>query len=272
MKAISLLAAVCLVLSAACPVVADMIYTSATVDGQNDSGNKPLSQATHDYGDVTGAAYAAVEGFSLSGMSALNWDSFDYGRPGSASTQSRQTLQFEVLSAGQPISFDWHIDGLLQMVLDDPQGLSAGPVTLTAAYGLQIYDGTSGDLEIASYWFTRDASGTYTQPVSNAGTYDFDGTTYEAGTLIDVTLDLGTSVSSYSHYYPGYYYYYPGYYYYGLDYYYGWGSGSYTSSCFYPDASTVDTFVNLRLIPEPAMLILLGVAGVAIAIGRRVKC
>ena len=264
MRGSMLLVTLLLVLVAAGAAPGGLIYTEAIVKGQADSGNKPHSEASSYSDSVLRQAAAEVGESYAGGMSQLDWDWYSGSEEPTAESRSVCPLLFEV-KAEAGISFDWHVDGELQLTLCDYQGMTGSGVVATVRYDLEIYDDTSGGAANASKSLSESRE-CYrrTQWVHETGTYDFNGKTFPPGTLIEVTLDLWTSAHGGTGSYGGY----------GGSYYSeGWGEYSQALSDLFGDYGgvTVDTLVNLRLIPEPATLVLLGLAGAVVGLGHRLK-
>lgn len=243
--------ALSLVLLTAGPAVAvlalDHVYTSALArddEGQEqDGGNQYYTSATHLGTFATEEATAEVSDtwgdLWVLGDSKIAWHSCEWKFP-EASTSSELTISLLVVNTGQPISFDYTITGLF-----DLSGTRCDPYAppLSTSYDLAVSDDRSGDSHNRSDFLSLPDSGSDSKSINTTHTYDFNDQTYAGGTWIDVTLDLDTRAWA--------------------DY--GWYPNSFAHA--QNIKVTLSNFQNL--VPEPAMLTLLGVGLVGVLVGRR---
>jgi len=250
---------VCLILlvaGSAQAVYTEAIAWNGSSSNDSDSGNKPYSEASYwsqSYlgggvylDDVHYLGIAEVLGGSLKGLSKVEIVD-DSGSPdidGTASTISRVTIPVRVLSDGA-ISFDWFLTGELKIVLEDSSGYWENNAQYDSSYAISVLDNVSSDSASSSDILTitkLDGVGSYITPVDLVETYDFGKDNYSAGTIIDVTLELQTSVDA------GYSYF---------------DAGTVISSDF-SNSLTIGNLNNLSAVPEPASIALLLLGGIGL--------
>ena len=253
MKTASFFLMVCLILMAVGTTHATLVYTEAYANDadipDHDYGDKPYSEASEWYYDqVHYIGIAEVQGNSLKGLSYAEVVKDDnYGINGDAFTISRMTIPLQVLSDGA-ISFDWSLTGELKVVLEGPGGWGFDP-QYDSSYDLSIIDSVSDDFASSSDILTvteQEGIGSYITPVELLEIYDFGGGSFSAGSIIDVTLELQTSIDA------GYGYF---------------GAGSVISSDF-SDSLTFDNLVNVQVVPEPCTLSLFSVGLIMVGCRR----
>ena len=118
-----------------------------------------------------------------------------------------------------------------------------------SSYDLSIIDSVSDDFASSSDILTvteQEGIGSYITPVELLEIYDFGGGSFSAGSIIDVTLELQTSIDA------GYGYF---------------GAGSVISSDF-SDSLTFDNLVNVQVVPEPCTLSLFSVGLIMVGCRR----
>lgn len=254
MKTASFFLMVCLILMAVGTTHATLVYTEAYANDadipDHDYGDKPYSEASEWYYDqVHYIGIAEVQGNSLKGLSYAEVVKDDnYGITGDAFTISRTTIPLRVLSDG-PISFDWFLTGELKVVLVGPDYWGFNP-QYDSSYALSIVDSASSDSASSSDILTiteEDGVGSYIVPVDLLEIYDFGGSSFSAESIIDVTLELQTSIDA------GYGYF---------------DAGTVISSDF-SNSLTFDNLVNLEVVPEPTSFILLLLGGIGLRQLRR---
>ena len=177
MKTASFFLTVCLVLMAAGTVHA-AVYTEANAYWGNatDSGFKPYSSVDYTSSYFQMSATAEADNNWLKGISQADVIA-EATNEGNAETISRFTTTFEVISDGL-VSFDYLLDGEMEIYLHSP-GTSTIP--FTAYYALSVSDSISSDSVNVSDTLFEYEVGTYVLPVDLIDTYQFGGTSYEAG-------------------------------------------------------------------------------------------
>ena len=245
MRRLNLFLAVCLILPAASTVHAE-VYTEADVywGGYTDSGFKPYSYAEHATSALEMSATAEAGYNWAKGISQIDIIADAEYNTGRAFSLSQFTTTFEVISDGL-VSFDYLLDGQMEIFL---QNQLSSTISYWTRYNLSISDSVSDDSVDISETMTEYDAGTYVLPVDLTDTYLFGGTSYSAGTLIDVTLELQTYANA------GY----------------GYGTGSFVKSDF-SNTLSVDNLVNLHAVPEPCTLGLFGVGLIIVGCRRSLR-
>jgi len=229
--------AVCLTLLAAGTTQAT-IYTEADAYWGTviDSGSKPYSSVDYSSSYFQMSATAEAGNDWAKGISQV--DVFAAAsNEANAKSVSRFTTTFEVISDGFA-SFDYLLDGELSILL---QNTYTGSNHFKAEYVLNVSDSISSESANVSDLLDEYEAGTYVLPVDLTGMYEFGGSAYTAGTQIDITLELQTSVHAS----------------------YGYGVGSFAKSDF-SNTLSIGNLDNLQMIPEPTSIFLLLLGGIGL--------